>query len=238
VSGRHAPPAALLSLPVRNRLAELILEAFEHAEPRATLLAVARVAAVPTATVDAADRGRLLALEWFETAGDGVRLRGALRAQGPALAERAGRAARAVGAWADPAGDELVRLLSRAAALADAGLFFEAHELLEPAWFQAVPPVRTALQGLIQVAVAFHHLSQDNRAGALALLAEGRARLETAPDALPLALLHWLGELARVQATIARGEAPEAVPAWPRPAAPAAASAEDGDRGEGRWRCS
>ncbi|HZS34885.1 MAG TPA: hypothetical protein VFC42_16085, partial [Methylomirabilota bacterium] len=90
MSGRHAPPAALLSLPVRNRLAELILEAFEHAEPRATLLAVARVAAVPTATVDAADRGRLLALEWFETAGDGVRLRGALRAQGPALAERAG----------------------------------------------------------------------------------------------------------------------------------------------------
>ncbi len=236
MSGRLAPARPPLSLPVRNRLAELILEAFDGAEPRATLLAVARAAGAPRAAVDAADRQRLLALEWFETAGETVRLRGGLRAQGLALAERAGRGARVVGAWADPGGDELVRLLSRAAALAEAGLFFEVHELLEPAWFQAVPPLRTALQGLIQVAVAFHHLDQDNRAGALALLAEGHAKLAAAPGALPVALAPWLGELARARAAIARGEAIEAVPPWPRPAA-AAAPVESGDRGEGRWHC-
>jgi hypothetical protein len=61
-------------------------------------------------------------------------------------------------------------LLERAAALANHGLFFEVHELLEPVWFRASEPARTALQGLIQVAVAFHHLENGNLEGARSLL--------------------------------------------------------------------
>jgi len=52
-------------------------------------------------------------------------------------------------------------------------------------WKTAVGPVRQALQGVIQIAVAFHHLRHGNRRGARTLLAEGRARLAGAPAALP-----------------------------------------------------
>ena len=90
----------------------------------------------------------------------------------------------------------MARLLDRAAALANQGLFFEVHELLEPAWFRAADPVRTALQGLIQVAVAFHHLENGNHEGALARSSRrGWRRSPGAGAALPLDATGWLGEL-------------------------------------------
>jgi hypothetical protein len=92
------------------------------------------------------------------------------RAARAALAERAGR----------PAGS-VEGALERAAVLWNAGLFFEVHEVLEAVWKSAAGAVRQALQGVIQIAVAYHHLAHDNRRGARTLLTEGRERLRSVP---------------------------------------------------------
>jgi len=68
-------------------------------------------------------------------------------------------------------------VLDAAAALFNAHLYFEVHELLEPSWRDARGNDREALQGLIQVAVGYQHLANGNFAGARALLDEGRGRL-------------------------------------------------------------
>ena len=129
---------APLPLPLRNRLAELVLEAFDPGAARATLLALARASGADGSEVDTADAARLLALGWFESVAPGrVRLRGAYRAHGPSLAERSSRAASAVREWRGRGTEGVAPLLDRAAALANHGLFFEVHELLEPAWFRA-----------------------------------------------------------------------------------------------------
>ena len=51
--------------------------------------------------------------------------------------------------------------------------FFDAHEALEDIWRAAPPENKKFLQGLIQVAVAFHHHSTGNRVGMRSVL--GRA---------------------------------------------------------------
>jgi predicted metal-dependent hydrolase len=66
------------------------------------------------------------------------------------------------------------------------GLFFEVHEVLEDVWRTVSGPVRQALQGVIQIAVAYHHQAHGNARGARSLLAEGRARLaDVGEDTLP-----------------------------------------------------
>ena len=78
----------------------------------------------------------------------------------------------------------------RAAALAaglaayDQGDFFEAHELLEPAWMGTdVPADRALLQGLIKLAAAYVHAVRGNPAGIVRNLEGSRARLlESAED--------------------------------------------------------
>jgi hypothetical protein len=207
-----------LPLPLRNRLAELILEAFEPGEARATVLALADASDSDGAAVGAADASRLLALGWFEPLPGGrVRLRGAYRAHGPSLAGRASRAASVVGDWRDREGESLVALLDRTEALASRGLFFEVHELLEPVWFRSLEPVRTALQGLIQVAVAFHHLENGNRDGARSLLALGLAKLAEAGSVLPLETREWLAGLRSTLASLTKGQDPPPAPRWPPP---------------------
>ena len=67
-----------------------------------------------------------------------------------------------------------IELFNRAA-------FFDAHEVLEDVWRAAPQKERLFLQGLIQVAVAFHHHSTGNLAGAQSLLARGCRNLETYP---------------------------------------------------------
>ena len=209
---------APLPLPLRNRLAELILEAFEPGEARATVLALARASGSDECTMDAADAERLLALGWFEAAAPGqIRLRGAHLAHGSSLVERASRAASAVRSWRGRHREGLAGFLDRAAALANHGLYFEVHELLEPVWFRAAEPERTALQGLIQVAVAFHHLENGNREGARSLLALGVAKLAEAGSTLPLSTREWLDDLRPVLASLARGEEPPSGPRWPAP---------------------
>jgi hypothetical protein len=195
-----------------------VLEAFEPGEARAILLALAQALRTDGRVLDPGDEERLLALGWFERAAPGqVRLLGAHRAHEPSLAERASRATSVVEDWRDRGTGELARLLDRAAALANHGLFFEVHELLEPAWFRASEPVRTALQGLIQIAVAFHHLENGNREGGRSLLGLGVAKVGEAGRALPIATAGWLKELRAALSALAAGGSPSPVPRWPRP---------------------
>ena len=59
-----------------------------------------------------------------------------------------------------------------------AGAFFEAHEELEDEWREAPPGERDFLQGLVHVAVAWHHASRGNRPGCERQLAKAARRLE------------------------------------------------------------
>ncbi len=74
----------------------------------------------------------------------------------------------------------LADLVSDGARLFDAGRFFEAHEAWEARWLtEEDGPRRVLLQGLIQIAAAFHKLV-DKRAPepAASLFAKGLAKLD------------------------------------------------------------
>jgi predicted metal-dependent hydrolase len=60
--------------------------------------------------------------------------------------------------------------------------FFDAHEVLEDVWRAAPESERKFLQGLIQLAVGFHHLSTGNRVGARSLLERGARNLSAYPS--------------------------------------------------------
>jgi predicted metal-dependent hydrolase len=69
--------------------------------------------------------------------------------------------------------------------------FFEAHEVLEDVW-RALPRdlpsrqrLRLHVQGLIQVAVAFHHHSKGNLVGARSVLARALRNLRGAERSFP-----------------------------------------------------
>jgi len=66
--------------------------------------------------------------------------------------------------------------------LFNAGNFFEAHEAWEEIWLAATEPEKTFLQGLIQVAAAFHHYSRGNRKGMESLLEAGLTKLAQFKD--------------------------------------------------------
>ena len=59
--------------------------------------------------------------------------------------------------------------------------FFEAHEVWEEIWLAEDEPERTFLQGLIQIAAAFHHYRRGNSDGAESLLAAGIVKLTRFP---------------------------------------------------------
>jgi uncharacterized protein len=78
----------------------------------------------------------------------------------------------------------------------NAGRYFECHDTLEDLWSGIRRPSRDFFQGLIQVAVAFHHLGNGNRAGAASLLEKALGRLQKYGDAyLGLDLVAHRGEL-------------------------------------------
>jgi hypothetical protein len=209
-------PSAL-PLGLRNRLAELILGGFDEPAARASLEALA--AFCRGQPLDPEAVARLAELGWFETAAPGsVRLLGAHRAYQASLCQRAAAAVALLDGPATGDARTLIELLARAARLADAGLYFEVHELLEPRWMRAEGAERLALQGLIQVAVALHHAGQSNRPGAISLMDEGLAKLAAAGTALPLDTARWREGLNDCLAAWRRtGPAPEPPP-WPAPA--------------------
>jgi predicted metal-dependent hydrolase len=59
----------------------------------------------------------------------------------------------------------------------DAGFFFEAHENLEPFWVGYQGDDRDFYRGLIQAAVALHHLGAGNAVGAAGVAARARGNL-------------------------------------------------------------
>ncbi len=74
--------------------------------------------------------------------------------------------------------------------LFNVGRFFDAHEVLEDIW-RSVPNLpsrrllRLHLQGMIQLAVAFHHASTGNRAGARSVLDRATRNIIGAGSSLP-----------------------------------------------------
>src|SRR5271169_106776 len=60
--------------------------------------------------------------------------------------------------------------------------FFAAHEHWEGVWLGSKEPEKSFLQGLIQVAAAFHHLQRGNPRGTRSLLERARLRLQRYPE--------------------------------------------------------
>jgi uncharacterized protein len=76
----------------------------------------------------------------------------------------------------------LVDAFLRGALLFDSGAFFEAHEAWEERWrVETHADSRRCLQGLIQVAAAFHKLGLKAPDSAARLLAQGLAKLDACP---------------------------------------------------------
>ncbi len=59
--------------------------------------------------------------------------------------------------------------------------FFEAHEVWEEVWLTEDEPEKTFLQGIIQIAAAFHHYRRGNTDGAETLLAAGIVKITRFP---------------------------------------------------------
>jgi len=59
--------------------------------------------------------------------------------------------------------------------------FWEAHEAWETLWLAAESDLEQFLQGLIQVAAAYHHIQRGTLRGAPRLFAAGLGRLEAFP---------------------------------------------------------
>ena len=169
-------------LPLRNALAELTLAAFDDDTAEAALAWLATPAEKPSPSA----RTRLAAVHLVEP--DGDRLLAVHAGHAAAVAAQAARARCAVHAFdRTRAGTGIERACRVGAALWNERLFFEVHEVLEAVWRSATGAVREALQGVIQIAVAFHHLAHGNVRGARSLLVEGLRRLcGVAPDTLPV----------------------------------------------------
>ncbi len=101
-----------------------------------------------------------------------------------------------------PEADRAAALEAGLAAYA-AGDYFEAHELLEPAWMGTDAPAdRALLQGVIKVAAAYVHGVRGNAAGIARNLEGARARLVEAEEDRQLAGLPdpWLNVPALIAA--------------------------------------
>jgi len=92
----------------------------------------------------------------------------------------------------------------------NSGRFFDAHEHWEDLWRETLDPEKRFLQGLIQVAAAFHHYSRAHLPGTRKLLQAGLLKLDDFPEGhggleiglLRRAVREWL-------AAMAGGELPE-----------------------------
>ena len=94
-------------------------------------------------------------------------------------------------------------------ALFNRGQFFDCHEALEEVWLQSYGDRKKFLQGLIQVAVALHHLRNGNLAGARRLLAAAVEKLSgPVPDSETIDVDALLAVLAPLRKQLSAGEMP------------------------------
>jgi predicted metal-dependent hydrolase len=77
--------------------------------------------------------------------------------------------------------------LAKGLALFNSAHFFDAHEALEDVWREAPrhSHLRRHLQGLVQLAVAFHHQSTGNLVGARSVLERALRNVEGAEESFP-----------------------------------------------------
>nr|CAB3459241.1 unnamed protein product [Digitaria exilis] len=73
--------------------------------------------------------------------------------------------------------EEEVAGFDAAVALFNRGEYHACHDVVEELWYTAEDPVRTLLHGLLQCAVGFHHLFNQNHRGAMMELGEGLCKL-------------------------------------------------------------
>ncbi|KAM0877405.1 hypothetical protein ACQ4PT_035535 [Festuca glaucescens] len=64
-----------------------------------------------------------------------------------------------------------------AVALFNGGEYYACHDVVEELWYSAEDPARTLLHGVLQCAVGFHHLFNQNHRGAMMELGEGLCKL-------------------------------------------------------------
>jgi len=57
--------------------------------------------------------------------------------------------------------------------------FYACHDTLEALWTEAIEPERSFYQGILQIAVAYYHLGNQNWRGGMILLGEGSKKLKT-----------------------------------------------------------
>ena len=83
------------------------------------------------------------------------------------------------------------------------GRYFDAHEAWEDLWRPARGPLRLFYQGLVQAAVALHHLNKGNLNGARSQLTKSISKLEQYPDRFcQIDNRKLITELHRVQADL------------------------------------
>jgi len=66
--------------------------------------------------------------------------------------------------------------------LFNAGKYFEAHEALETAWREEKGEIRNLYRGILQVAVAYLHITRGNYSGAVKVYDRSRKWLDKFPD--------------------------------------------------------
>ena len=191
-----------MRLALRDHLAEWLLAALGNAKARKTLTALGAFLAGATssgsAPLDRRAVERLLAEgeALFEAAPGGVCIRSDFVTDLPALRERSARFARVLDRVPNPIPirrarqgeapsiDEISTLLALSAVLLNESLYFEVHELLEPAWGRSTGSRKIFLQGIIQIAVGLNHHAARNLRGGAALLSEGSEKLAASADEL------------------------------------------------------
>jgi predicted metal-dependent hydrolase len=95
------------------------------------------------------------------------------------------------------------RLFRKGLEAFNTGHFYDAHEHWEEVWLETLDPEKMFLQGLIQVAAAFHHYSRENRQGTRNLLQAGLIKIDRFPhihrglaiEPLRVAVRRWLAAL-------------------------------------------
>jgi uncharacterized protein len=86
------------------------------------------------------------------------------------------------------------------------GDYFEAHEELEDAWRAAEPTEKDFFQGLVHVAVAWHHAGRGNRPGCERQLAKAARRLGPfAPEHRGVDVAAVLSSVGAAQRTVESG---------------------------------
>ena len=89
--------------------------------------------------------------------------------------------------------------------------FYACHDTLEALWMEAGEPEKKFYQGILQIAVALYHLSNQNWRGAVILLGEGINRLSYyQPIYAGIAVEELLGQSVKLLSALQQA-GPEAV---------------------------